>query len=283
MQDGFKGKVIKMKKVFLIFFLYILFSFPQIAFGQRCVVSGYPLFKILQEIWPEEKCYLLQPPRGEFHFAEPTPKDLELIKKAEFVFIVGTEPWAKRVYNLTSQERIIALGKPSERISNPHLWFDFDRVYSFLKEFTNHPAFKKRQEFPKIVERQKIFEKNLKTLEEQYKALDKCPKKEFYLLGHSVFGPLFRDTGIKEIPLIKGHHHGEITPKKLQELLLKLKKGGAKAILLGEKELIKYKTLFEKEGLEVKEVWTGDYDRPGSFTDLMKENLALFKYVLSCP
>lgn len=278
-----KERVVKMRQIFFIICLWILFLFPKVALGQRCVVSSYPLFKILQELWPEEKCYLLQTPRGEFHFAEPTPRDLELIKKAELVFIVGTEPWAKRIYNLISKDRIMALSKPSEKISNPHHWFEFNRIYSTLKEFTNHPTLKKSQDYSKVLERQKIFEKNLKTLEEQYQALGKCPKKEFYLLGHRVFSPLFKDTGIKEIPLIKGHHHGEITPKNLQELLLKAKKGGAKVILIGERELIKYKPFFEKEGLEVREVWTGDYDKPGSFIDLMRENLALFKHVLSCP
>lgn len=266
-----------------LFILIILFLFTQSALAQRCVVSGYPLFKILQEIWPEENCYLLQPQRGEFHYSEPTPKDLELIRRAELVFIVGTEPWAKKIYRLTSKDRVLALSQPEERVLNPHLWFDLTRIEASLKDFIYHASVKKSPHFEKIKRRLNLFEEDLKLLKEQYGALKNCPGKEFYVLGHSVFDYLFKDTGIKEIPLIKGHHHGEVTPKNIKELLLRAKKGGARVVLLGDRELTRYKTLLEKEGLEVREVWTGDYNKEGSFIKLMQENLSVFKYTLRCP
>ncbi len=272
-----------MVRACILLILSLFFLFTQNALGQRCVVSGYPLFKILQELWPEENCYLLQPQRGEFHFAEPTPKDLEVIKRAELVFIVGTEPWAKKMYRLTSKDKIIGLSKPEERIPNPHLWFDFTRIESALIDFVHHASVKKSPHYEKIKRRLNLFEEDLNLLKEQYRALKNCPVKEYYILGHRVFDYLFKDAGIKEIPLIKGHHHGEVTPRNIQELLLKAKRGGARVVLLGDRELIRYKALLEKEGLEVREVWTGDYNKEGSFIKLMQENLSVFKYTLRCP
>ncbi len=263
--------------------LLILSLFPKRSFTQEWVVSSYPLYKIWKELFPEEPIYLIQPPKGEFHFAEPRPKEWEKIKKAEFVIIVGSEPWAQRVYKITSPEKIFSLSRVGEKTQDPHLWFDLNRVERLLKEFLESSSLKKRPLYPTYLKRTEIFLGKLKHLRENFQELQKCPMKEFYSLGHSVFYYLFKDTVIKEIPLIKGHHHGEISSKKLRELLTLAKEKKIAKIVLTEREFIKHKSFFEREGLEVLEAWSGDYEAPGTFLELIENNLRVFKKLLQCP
>ncbi|MFN3504877.1 MAG: metal ABC transporter substrate-binding protein [Caldimicrobium sp.] len=268
------------KHIFL--FLFCIFYFTKPLLAKEWVVSSYPLAKIWEELFPEEKLYIITPPKGEFHFTEPTTKDWEAIKKAEFVIIVGSEPWAKRVYKLVPKEKIFSLTYAEEKLIDPHLWFDLKRVERLLNYFLSHPMVKEKPYFEKAKLRVEQFLSKLTELQKNYSTLSSCKEKKFYSIGHQVFFYLFKDTGIKEISLIKGHHHGEVSTKRLKEILTDAQRKQIKKILLSEREFIKYKEFFIREGFQVYEVWTGDYDMPGTFIELMEKNLETFKRLLNC-
>ncbi len=275
----------KLAKNFLIkglFFLFFL-SYPLLSQANcNWVISSYPLYKIFKEIYLEKNLCLIQPPKGEFHFSEPSPKEWELIKKSDLVILVGTEPWAKRVEKLLSSNKILTLTEKVEKIRNPHLWFDLSRIETIIKRSLELPQIKTDLQFKEYQKRSEAFLRRLKQIEKGYQNLSTCSYKNFYNLGHKVFTNLLKDTLIKEVALIEGHHHGEISSKKLLNFLTSAKKEGIKKIILTEREFIKYKNLFEKEGISVMEVWSGDRDIPGGFLDLLEKNLTIFKEVLNC-
>ncbi len=262
----------------ILFFLFL----PKVIWADTWVVSSYPLAKIWRELFVEEKLYFLAPPKGEFHFLEPSPKDWDSIRKAEFVILVGSEPWAKKVYQFIPKEKVFSLAEPSEKLPDPHLWFDFPRVERLIKNFLNHPKVKEKSYYEKAKERAEDFLKKLRELQGDYKNLSQCRVKEFYSIGHRVFYYLFVNTGIKENSLIRGHHHGEISTRTLKTILTEAKKKGINKILLAEREFAKYKDIFIREGFQVYEVWSGDYEVPGLFLQLMQENLEVFKNLLGC-
>ncbi|MFN3921251.1 MAG: metal ABC transporter substrate-binding protein [Caldimicrobium sp.] len=270
-----------MIRIFYLCFLFLFFLNWDL-WAQNWVVSSYPLSKICQELFPEERLYFLSPPKGEFHFSEPTFKDWEAIKRAELIILVGSEPWAKKVHNMVPKEKIIALASLGERLPDPHLWFDFNRIEKFIQTLVNHPTVKAKPYYKKANERADNFLKKLSFLQKEYASLSQCKEKEFYTLGHQVFYYLFKDLGIKENSLVKGHHHGEISLKRLKEVLTVAKKRGVKKILLTEKEFVRYKDIFLREGFQVFEAWPGDYDLPGSYLQLMERNLEVFKNLLNC-
>lgn len=255
---------------------------PKILFAGEWVISSYPLFKIMQEIFKEERLHLIQPPKGEFHFADPTPKDWQRVREAELLIIVGTEPWAKKVSKILPSGKIFSLTKTGEKYPDPHLWFDFDRLERALRELTELQVVKAKPLFSTYKKRMEDFLLKLREVKKVYQSLKNCPQREFYSLGHGAFYYLSKEASIKEIPLIKGHHHGEISSKKLREVLQSIKEKRIKAILLTEREFIRYKRTFENEGVEVLEAWTGDFDIPGDYLSLLEDNLKVFKKILNC-
>jgi len=270
------------RKIFLgLIFLGLLF-YPCLLLAETWVVSSYPLYKIFSEIFAEKKLYLIQPPKGEFHFYEPLPKDWEMIKKAELVAILGTEPFAKKVYQLVPENKLFSLKDKDEEVPDPHLWFDLKRLREKLEELMEKRTIKKDPHYLKWKERLQKFLKELTEIESAYASLSQCSKKELYVLGHRVFYYLLKDTGISENSLVVGHHHGEITPKRLRAFLLEAQKKKIKGVLLTEWEYLKYSQILEKEGFKIYKVPTGDQNYEGDFLYLLKFNLKIFQEVLNC-
>ena len=273
--------LVRAKIFILILFITFLF-FPLKLRGETWVVSSYPLYKIFSEIFPEKKLYLIQPPKGEFHFYEPLPRDWEMIKRAELVAILGTEPFAKRVYQLVTKERLFSLADRGENLPDPHLWFDLKRLKLKLKNLMEREQLKGDPNYPKWQERMQKFLKDLTGLEKEYTSLSRCKEKELYVVGHKVFYYLLKDQGISEKSLVTGHHHGEVTPKKLKDFLSEAKRKNIKGVLLTEWEYSRYIPLFEKEGLKVFKALTGDQNFEGDFLYLLKYNLDLIRQLLGC-
>lgn len=267
---------------FWVFLFLILLVFPQRVFAGEWVISSYPIYKICKEIFAEESLYLIQPPKGEFHFSEPGPKDWEKIRSAELLLIVGTEPWAKRVYRFQKKENILTLLREDEKPIDPHLWFDLERVEGFVKTLLNHPSVQRKSNYEKYQKRANEFLVRLNALKQGYSELAKCRKKEFYNLGHQVFSYLFKGSPVREVPLIRGHHHGEPGLKVVREVVAKAKERRVTQIVVTERGFLKHKNFFEREGIEVLEVWSGDWDAPGTFLELLEKNLSVFRRILDC-
>jgi zinc transport system substrate-binding protein len=250
---------------------YLLFSFRPLFAQNSIVVSGYPLLSLANFLFPKAKIYSILPPKGDFHHHELKPKDLQAIKQADLVLIVGTEPWAKRVFSLKS-EKILSLGRPEEKLRDPHLWFSLDRVERLLKELSR---FAEKKEAEKVLA-------EVQDLKKERAKLASCKNKTFFHLGHPVFYYLVEGTGIEEIPLVPAHQHGEVSPGTLMKFLKALEAKGIKRVLVSSSEFTKYENYFKSKGYEVIHAYSGDEPISLSYQDFIKHNIVAIKKALYC-
>jgi zinc transport system substrate-binding protein len=275
-----------MKKIkFLLIFTIFIFLFLEKAlYALEIVVSNSPLEKIVREIASDGKIYQLQSEKEDFHSYEPTLSQWQKIKTADLVIIVGTERWAKRVYELRKEKEILSLSKGEEKFLDPHLWFDLERVKALVKELGDYLGKKepyKKDFYQKNVQK---FLRSLEGVKKDYNELKNCKFKEVYILGHPVFNYLFKDSGIKQITLLKSpHKEGEPSIKTLTEMYKKLKAQGIEFVFLVDPEFEKYREFFEEKGIKVMKLWAGGtYYMPGSYIELLRYNLLNIKKALKC-
>ena len=262
-----------MKKwlILIILCFSILFSFGPLFAQNFIVVSGYPLLSLATSLFPKAKIYSILPPKGDFHHHELKPKDLQAIKQADLVIIVGTEPWAKRVFRLKS-EKILSLARPEERPKDPHLWFSLDRVERLVKELSR---FAEKKELEKVLA-------EVQDLKKEREKLASCKNKTSFHLGHPVFYYLVEGTGIEEVPLVRGYHHGEVSPGTLIKFLKALEAKGIKRVLVSSSDFTKYENYFKTKGYEVIRAYSGDESINLSYQDFIKHNIVAIRKALYC-
>jgi zinc transport system substrate-binding protein len=275
-----------MKKIkFLLIFTIFIFLFLEKAlYALEIVVSNSPLEKIVREIASDGKIYQLQSEKEDFHSYEPTLSQWQKIKTADLVIIVGTERWAKRVYELRKEKEILSLSKGEEKFLDPHLWFDLERVKALVKELGDYLGKKEPYKKDFYQKNARDFLNSVEEFKKDYNELKNCKFKEVYILGHPVFNYLFKDSGIKQITLLKSpHKEGEPSIKALTEMYKKLKAQGIEFVFLVDPEFEKYREFFEEKGIKVMKLWAGGtYYMPGSYIELLRYNLLNIKKALKC-
>jgi len=268
--------------IYIIFLIFV--SLKNNLYALEIIVSNSALEKIVREIVIEHKIYQLQSEKEDFHFYEPTLYQWQKIETADLVIIVGTETWAKRVYDLRKNKVVLSLAKGKMRFSDPHFWFDLERVKILIKDLADYLSKKDPSRSKLYQKRVKDFLKSLEKIQKDYKDLKRCKYKEIYILGHPVFSYLLKDSGIKQITLLKSYHkEGEPSIKVLTEIFKKLKTHENKIVFLIDPEFERYKNFFEKKGIKVIKLWSGGtYYMPGSYIELLKYNLENIKKALRC-
>ncbi|RKX57465.1 MAG: hypothetical protein DRP29_08435 [Thermodesulfobacteriota bacterium] len=278
----------KKSKIFEFIILFFLIILPfnlkaENVYKSKIVVSGFALEKIVREIIPKDKIYLLQPPNAEYHDYVPTPLQWKLIQEAELVILVGSEPWAEKVYSLRNNKPVLSLVDKEYSFPDPHLWFDFKRVENLVKKLLTYLKQKEPEKYVIYQKRAERFINKLNLIKKEIATFKNCKYKKIYILGHSVYYYLFRNTDIQQITLIKGHVHGtEPSIKILYKFINELKKRKVKIAYFTEPEFQKYKKFFEKQGIEVKYLWSGDVFIKGSYIELIKYNIEEIKKGLLC-
>jgi zinc transport system substrate-binding protein len=257
--------------IFITLCFSLLFSFGSLFAQNSIVASGYPLFSLATSLFPKAKIYSILPPKGDFHHHELKPKDLQAIKQADLVIIVGTEPWAKRVFSLKS-EKILSLARLEEKPKDPHLWFSLDRVERLVKELSRFAEKKEAEKFLAEVH----------DLKKERAKLASCKNKTFFHLGHRVFYYLVEGTGVEEVPLVRGHHHGEVSPGTLMKFLKALEAKGIKRVLVSSSEFTKYENYFKTKGYEIIRAYSGDESINLSYQDFIKHNIVAIRKALYC-
>lgn len=266
----------------IIFGIFVLLESK--LYALEIVVSNQALEKIVREIISDHKVYQLQSEKEDFHFYEPTLYQWQKIKTADLVIIVGSEAWAKRVYEIRKNKETLSLARGETKFLDPHLWFDLERVKILVKELSEYMS--KKDPFKKELyqKRVSVFLKSLESIQKDYQKLKFCKYREIYILGHPVFGYLLKNSGIKEVTLLRGYHkEGEASIKTVTEMIEKLKTRKKSIVFLMDPEFESYKNLFEKKGIKVIKLWSGGtYYMPGSYTELLKYNLKNIKMALEC-
>ena len=181
--------------IYIVFLIFV--SLKNNLYALEIIVSNSALEKIVREIVIEHKIYQLQSEKEDFHFYEPTLYQWQKIETADLVIIVGTETWAKKVYDLRKNKVVLSLAKGKMRFSDPHLWFDLERVKILIKDLADYLSKKDPSRSKLYQKKVKNFLKSLEKIQKDYKDLKKCKYKEIYILGHPVFSYLLKNSGIK--------------------------------------------------------------------------------------
>ncbi len=277
-----------MIKRFFLFLCVIFVSFSTFtcelqAKALKIVVSGYALEKVVKEACPLLKFESLLPPQGEFHSFEPSFSQWKAIKEADLVILVGTEPWAGKVFSLKEKKQVLSLLKWGERVKDPHLWFDLSRIAELVKDLKNYLKKNAPETYAACNTNFERFLENLTFLKARFKALRSCQKREVFILGHPVFSYILGEGGIRQVCLVKGYfHQAEPGIKSITELLKKIKDSGEDTIFLTDPDFAKFEEFFRAKGIRVKYLWSGDTYHPGSFTELLEKNLSEIEEVLKC-
>ena len=276
-----------MRKGFFTFLCILWISFFIVIYQLwakpiKVVVSGYALEKVIKEACPFLKFEALLPPHGEFHSFEPSLSQWKAIKEADLVILVGTEPWAEKVFSLR-KKGVLSLLKKGEKVKDPHLWFDLSRIETLVINLKNFLKKNAPEAYAACDTNFGEFLKNLSSLKARCKALKNCQKREIFILGHPVFSYLFKGAGIEQVTLVKGHfHQAEPGMKSVAELLKRIKTSGEDTIFLTDPDFAKFEKFFRTRGIRVEYLWSGDTYHSGSFTDLLESNLLKIKKVLKC-
>lgn len=272
----------RIKLIFKVLGILLLFV-TKILYASEILVSNQALEKIVKEVAWDYEIYKLQSEKEDFHFYEPTLSQWKRIKTADLVIVVGTETWVKKVYDLRKGKKTLSLIENKDKISDPHLWFDLERVKKLVKDLGDYLS--KKEPFKKEVyqKRVKKFVESLEKVQKEYKGLKSCKYKEIFILGHPVFGYLLKYSGIKEITLLRGYHkEGEPSIKTLADLYKRALESN-KIVFLTDPEFERYKKFFEEKGIKVVKLWSGGtYYMPGSYVELLEYNLKNIKAALIC-
>ncbi len=261
----------KKKLILIILCFYLLFSILPLFAQNFIVVSGYPLLSLVNSLFPKAKIYSILPPKGDFHHYELKPKDLQAIKQADSVILVGSEPWAKRVFSLKSG-KVFSLVTAQEKHQEPHAWFSLERAERLVKELSQ---FADKKEAERVLA-------DIQDLKKEKTKLTSCKNKTFFHLGHRVFTYLVEGTGIEEVPLVTGHQHGEISPGKLMKFLKALEAKGIKRVLVSSSEFRSYENYFKTKGYEVIRAYSGDEPMNMTYQEFIKHNIFAIKKALYC-
>ncbi len=271
------------KYIIIVKIVCFLFFFSNLSLAQEIVVSGYVLEKIVKEVLYDRKIIILQPTKGEFHSYEPTPSQWNYIKKTELLVMVGTESWANKVLNLRKNKTTLTLSQNRTQLPDTHLWFDLDAVKDLIERLVSYFKNKDPQKAYIYEKRAQLFIANLQKVKNKYQLLKNCKHKQLYILGHPVFYYLLNNLGIEEVALFKSHvHEGEISLKKLSQIVGQLKKSGVKVVFFTEPEFERLGKFFKAQGIEVLPLLSGDLPWEGNFITLLEKNLENFKIGLQC-
>jgi len=263
------------------FFILLFFGLCFRAFGFEVVVSNSPLKKLVKEVFPQVKVVQILPSGADFHSYEPSFSQWLKVKKADLVVIVGTEPWAKRVFAMRRSKPVLALSK-EDRVKDPHLWFDLTRVRHLvlaLKTFLEKKFPSKKRE---IENRCKRFLAKLSQVKREYESLAKCKGKVIFVAGHPVFDYLLKLARKKEVTLVKGYEEEEEpSVRDFLTFLKGAKKQGNGIVFLADPRFERYLSRFKACGLKTFKLWTGaGYVMKGSYIYLLEYNLKTMKKAL---
>jgi len=280
-KNTMKRRVLE-KVTFLMFF--VLFLLPVNSWCFEVVASNSPLKKLVKEVFPGVKVVQILPPARDFHTYEPTFYQWLAIKSADLAVIVGTEPWAKRVWNLRKGKPTFSLLKKGEVVKDPHLWFDLTRVKKLVLELKDYAIKAFPRNSKQISKRVTKLLKELDLLQKSFNRLSACKYKRFFLLGHPVFDYLLKDSGVKEVTLIKGYQEQEQPGlKSFTKMLQEIKQSGEGIVFITDPQFRDYEDFFKSRGIKVIILWSGGgFPMKGSYIKLLEYNLRQIKKALRC-
>ncbi len=229
------------KRAFALLLVLVVGSFLFSANSNTVSVSIKPLELIVKQIVGDSvKVNLIVPPGSSPHTFQLTIREAVKLNKSDALIVVGAglELWlSKTEKSFSRRKRLFKfsdyftnfIGK--NRRKNPHLWLSLKRVIDIIPELSD---FLKRV-YP---EKGEIFEKNtgvlltnLRKLDEELENRFKTVKIKKVVMYHPVWAYFLQDYKIHNIDTIEKKPGESPSPKKVVEIINKIKKEKVKVII----------------------------------------------------
>ncbi len=232
-----------MKKIACLIILFLAFSIT-LAYAKnynRVSVSIKPLQLITKEITGKSvDVHLIVPPGSSPHTFQLTIKEAVNLNNSDALIIVGAglEQWLSKVENRFSKSnRVFRLSDYFENFIgkdkrvNPHLWLSLKAMIKIIPELERfliniYPG------------KKEIFEKNSEALIKRLSSLDKEISEKFISLKnngvvmyHPVWAYFLKDYNIKVIETIEKKPGETPSPKRVVEIIRKIRKEKGKVII----------------------------------------------------
>lgn len=258
-------------------------------------VSFNAMKELTETIGGDKVAVKVMVPEGtEPHEFDPKAEDLVHMKESK-VFVyngLGMEKWAEKAVKAAGSDKLVVVEaaakvKPIEITDeeereehgehDPHAWLGLTTAVQeaeMIRDGLIQASPENKDYFNKNFE---TFAKEMKALQEKYKAaFDKAERKEF-VTGHAAFGYLCRDMGLSQESVEDVFASGEPSAKKMKELIDFCKEHKVKTIFT--EDMVSpalSETLAREAGAstEVIDTMEGESEKPDmTFLKRMEENL----------
>ncbi|MBM4270739.1 MAG: zinc-binding protein [Deltaproteobacteria bacterium] len=280
----------------------------------KVVTTLFPLYDFAKNVGTKHAdVSLLLPPGVEAHAYEPKPTDMTRIQNADIFIYTGKhmEPWVEDILKGIDTKKIAIVDasrgitlmtgthedkeghfhKHESGAPDPHIWLDFSHAIKMVETISAGFITRDPQNRDVYLKNADEYRKRLEDLDRKYRnALSTCKKRIIIHAGHFAFGYLVKRYGLHYVSAYRGFTpDSEPTPKRLIELIDKLKKSGLDTIY--HEELINPRVgeaISKETGARMlmlhgaHNITKDEMERRVEFIPVMEKNLENLKVGLQC-
>ncbi|MGL4772050.1 MAG: metal ABC transporter solute-binding protein, Zn/Mn family [Clostridium sp.] len=261
------------------------------------VVSINPLKEFTEVIGGDKvQVKTLVPDGVEPHDFDPNPRDLESLSKSR-VFIyngLGMETWLDKVTKGLDENNTLIIDSSNETKTipieddghghdehehtggyDPHIWLSLREVVTQGRNIKDALIKVDPENSTYYEENYNKFKKELEDLDKEYTEKFNTISNKNFITGHSAFGYLGRDYGLKTKSLTNVFSEGEPNPKDLENLVKFCKENNVKTIFSEQASTsVQADTLARDAGAKVEKIYSLETKVEGkTYLEGMKYNL----------
>ncbi len=249
----------------------------------QVVAAFYPLaFAAIETAGDRFSVHDLTPSGSEPHDLELSIRDVERIRSAAFVLILGGgfQPSVEDAAEQAEGDVLDLLAKLNLHSDDPHVWLDPKLYGQIVREVAAELGDESSAE--PLVERLEALDTELRA------GLADCDRREL-VTSHAAFGHLAEAYDLEQIPIAGLSPEAETTPKDLERIAGLVRETGVTTVFVeplappDEAETIARETGTRTETLNPIEGLTQDeVERGEDYFSLMRANLAVLREALGC-
>lgn len=269
---------------------------PAAAEGKIPVTVSFNAMKELTETIGGDKVVVkvMVPEGTEPHEFDPKAENLVHMKESK-VFVyngLGMEKWAEKAVKAAGSDKLVVVEAAAkvtpieitdeeEREEHgdhdPHAWLGLTSAVQeaeAIRDGLVKASPENKDYFNKNYEN---FAKEMKMMQEKYKAIFDASERKEFVTGHAAFGYLCRDMGLSQESVEDVFASGEPSAKKMNELIEFCKEYKVKTVFMEDMASPALSETLAREAgasTEVIDTMEGESEKPGmTFLSRMEENL----------
>jgi zinc transport system substrate-binding protein len=255
------------------------------AGAERIAAAFYPLAYAAEQVAPAgTEVHNLTPPGAEPHDLELTPRDVQDVRSADLVLLLGHGFQPQLEAAAGTGERVLRLldtpGLNRHPNNDPHVWLDPVR-YSLIVRRIAAALHRPRAADPLVAK--------LRALDRDYRrGLRTCARREI-VTSHEAFAYLGERYGLRQVAITGLSPEAEPTPKRLESVVRTVRKTGATTIFFETlvspriADTVARETGAKTAVLDPIEGLTSAAQQHGaSYFTVMRSNLANLRKALGC-